>query len=201
MILADIGNTHFHILKDNKILHLKEAIKLKGNIFYISVNKKREKEFLKLNKAINLKEFVKFDTTYKGLGIDRIMACKSIENGVVVDFGSAITIDIMEQGIHKGGIIMPGIYAFKKAFVTISNVLKFNIDYKESLPQNTNEALNMGSIGAIKCMIEKFRNNKKLYFTGGDGRVVANFFTNCEYIEDLVFRGMKKTINEMGLIC
>jgi len=201
MILVDIGNTHFHILKNNEILHLKNAPKLEGDIFYISVNKKKEKEFLKLNKAVNLKEFVKFNTTYEGLGIDRIMACKSIEDGVVVDFGSAITIDIMENGIHKGGVIMPGIYAFKKAFVTISDVLKFNIDYKEGLPQNTNEALNMGSIGAIKCMIEKFRDNKKLYFTGGDGKLFTNFFEDCEYIEDLVFRGMKKTINEMELIC
>ena len=201
MILVDIGNTNFHILKDNKIMLLKNAPKLEGDIFYISVNKKKEKEFLKLNKAINLKEFVKFNTTYKGLGIDRIMACKSIEDGVVVDCGSAITIDIMEEGIHKGGVIMPGIYAFKQAFVTISDVLKFNIDYKEVLPQNTNEALNMGSIGAIKCMIEKFRGNKKIYFTGGDGKLFTNFFTNCEYIEDLVFRGMKKTINEMELIC
>jgi len=201
MILVDIGNTHFHILKENKIMHLKNAPKLEGNIFYISVNKKKEKEFLKLNKAVNLKEFVKFDTAYKGLGIDRIMACNSIEDGVVVDCGSAITIDIMKQGIHRGGIIMPGIYAFKQAFVTISDVLKFNIDYKESLPQNTNEALNMGSIGAIKCMIEKFRGNKKLYLTGGDGEFFAKFFTNCDYIEDLVFRGMKKTINEMELLC
>lgn len=45
MILVDIGNTHFHILKDNKIMHLKNAPKLEADIFYISVNKKKKKSF------------------------------------------------------------------------------------------------------------------------------------------------------------
>jgi len=200
MVLVDIGNTNFHIWQNGKIKHSKEIKRLSGEIFYISVNRQKEEVLLSLNpEAVNLKNYVNFNTNYKGLGIDRIMACKSITAGVVIDAGSAITIDVMEKGFHKGGIIMPGIYAFKKAFGTISEVLKFNehIVTDEILPNSTNDALNMGSIGAVKCIIEKYAKNKKLFFTGSDGKFLSHMFINAEYIEDLVFRGMLLTIEEV----
>ena len=195
MVLADIGNTHIHIYENGKMYNLKTPKKFNEEVYYISVNKEKEKEFLKINKGINLKDYVKFKTNYKNLGIDRIMACKSIKNGVVVDVGSAITVDIMRDGIHLGGIITPGVFAFKKAFVKISKVLKMNIkefDYKK-LPQNTNDALLAGSIGLVLNYVASF--NKPYYFTGGDGEFLAKMIGG-EYIKDLVFRGMIKTIKE-----
>jgi type III pantothenate kinase len=198
MVLVDIGNTNYHVWQNGKIIHLKNIKSFNDEVYYISVNAQKEKKLLKLNPdAVNLKNFVKFDTDYKGLGIDRIMACKSIYDGVVVDAGSAVTIDIMEKGIHKGGIITLGLYAFKKAFGTISEVLKY--DYKiinEKLPLNTNEALNYGSVGAVTCLIKKYSFNKNIYITGGDGKFLAEIL-NAEYIEDLVFRGMLLTIKEL----
>jgi len=196
LILVDIGNTHYHILEDNQIYDLKEIKKFNDKIYYISVNNKKEQKLLELNpSAINLKNFVNFKTSYKNLGIDRIMACIPVKNGVVVDAGSAVTIDIMQDGIHKGGIIMPGIFAFKEAFVKISKVL--NMDIKKfdlnKLPQNTNEALLYGSVGSILKMIKSF--NSPYYFTGGDGKFLSSFVDGI-YIKDLVFRGMEKTIKE-----
>lgn len=197
MVLVDIGNTHYHILENGKIYNLKFSKKFNDKVFYISVNKEKEKSFLQLNKnAVNLKEYVDFNTTYENLGIDRIMACIPIKDGVVIDAGSAVTIDIMEKGIHKGGIIMPGIFSFKKAFLDISDVL--NMEIKEfdlnKLPQNTNEALLHGSIGAILKIIKSF--NKPYYFTGGDGKFLSNFVDGV-YIKDLVFRGMKEVIKKL----
>ena len=195
MILIDIGNTYFHI-KDKHIYDLKIPKKFDDKVYYISVNEKKENEFLALNPdAVNLKNFVIFKTNYKNLGIDRIMACKSIKNGVVIDAGSAITVDVMKDGVHQGGIIMPGIFAFKEAFVKISKVLdmkieKFDLD---RLPQNTNEALLYGSVGAVLKIIKSFEG--PYYFTGGDGEFLSSFI-NGVYIKDLVFRGMQKTIKE-----
>ena len=195
MILVDIGNTYFHI-KDKQIYDLKTIKKFDDKVFYISVNEKKEKELLALNpNAINLKNCVTFKTNYKNLGIDRIMACKSVKNGVVIDAGSAVTIDIMKDGVHQGGIIMPGIFAFKEAFVKISKVLdmkikKFDLD---KLPQNTNEALLYGSVGAVLKLIKSFEG--PYYFTGGDGEFLSSFIDGV-YIKDLVFRGMQKTIKE-----
>jgi type III pantothenate kinase len=169
MVLVDIGNTNIHIWDNGKIYDSKEIVSLKDKVFYISVNKEKEKEFLKRNpKAVNLKNYVTFNTKYLGLGIDRIMACKSIKDGVVVDAGSAITIDVMEEGYHKGGIIMPGMYAFKKAFGTISEILKFNTEIikTDKFPNSTQEALNYGSVGAVKCVIENMAKNKQIFFYG-----------------------------------
>jgi len=200
MTLVDIGNTHFHIYNNGGIVHLKHPTKIKGDVYYISVNEKKEKEFLTLNpKAVNLKHYVKFKTNYQGLGIDRIMACKPVKNGTVVDAGSAVTIDVMEDGVHKGGIITPGLYAFKKAFGTISEVLEYEISKPgDSLPLNTSEALNAGSVGAVVCLIKSVGKGM-LHFTGSDGKFFSKIFHGSEYIEDLVFRGMMITIKEMEI--
>jgi len=199
MVLVDIGNTNYHIYKNGKITHISEPEKFDEEVFYISVNKEKEKKFKKINKsAVNLKDYVRFETSYKGLGIDRIMACKSVNNGVVVDAGSAVTIDVMKKGVHIGGAITPGLYAFKKAFGTISEVLKYEYgDFLPKIPENTNDALICGSLGAVVCLIEKFADGEKIYCCGGDGRYLSKFLKNAQYVEDLVFLGMLKTIKEM----
>jgi len=199
MVLIDIGNTNYHIYKDGSITHTQKIYPFNDEIYYISVNEKKEKDLLSKNpNAVNLKNYVRFNTKYKGLGIDRIMACKSIKDGVVVDAGSAITVDVMKNGVHLGGFIAPGIYAFKRAFGTISEVLTLNpLEPEETLPLSTQEALNWGSLGAVKCLIQKVAENKKIYFTGGDGEFLSNMFENGIYVEDLVFRGMINTLKEM----
>jgi type III pantothenate kinase len=199
LALVDIGNTHIHIWENGNVYDLKKAEKLKGNIFYISVNEKKEKEFLKINSnAVNLKNLINFDTNYKNLGIDRIMACKGVVTGTVIDAGSAITVDFMKNGKHLGGIIFPGIFAYKKAFATISD--KLNKDFKKpnNFPNSTEEALWAGSIGSIICMIEKY-NIQPIFLTGGDGKYLNQFIDGI-YMKDLVFRGMKQVLKEKGII-
>ncbi len=62
--------------------------------------------------------------------------------------GSAITVDIMSNGIHLGGFILPGLSSYEKVFADISNRLKFrlnpNIDLS-ALPQKTIDALSYGA--------------------------------------------------------
>jgi type III pantothenate kinase len=199
MVLIDIGNTNYHVMYKGKIKSSENIEMFDDKVFYISVNRHKEQKLLSLNPhAVNLKEYVDFNTEYKGLGIDRIMACKSVSDGVVVDAGSAVTIDVMENGVHKGGIITLGLYAFKRAFGTISEVLTY--EYKhitEKIPLNTEDALNYGSLGAVLCLVENIAGDKKVYLTGGDGKFLSRFIKNSEYIPDLVFRGMIKTIEEM----
>ena len=201
MILCDIGNTHFHFNKDGRIFDEVSCSLKKEKIYFISVNEKKTKELLKKNpKSVDLSKYVKFDTAYQGLGIDRIMACKTIEDGVVIDAGSAITIDIMAHGLHLGGYILPGLKAINDSYKNISEKLdkpfNFNIDIKV-LPINTTEAISYGGIGMVISFIEKVAKNQKIYFTGGDGSYLERYFNNSVYIKDLVFRGMKKTIQDL----
>ncbi len=198
MVLVDIGNTNFHVLENGKMYDLKKIKPFNDEVFYISVNDEKEKELLKYNPhAKNLKDFVKFDTSYTGLGIDRVMACKAIYDGVVVDAGSAITLDIMQNGVHLGGVIFPGISALKEAYAKISPKLDVNfgeIDFKK-LPQNTTEAVTYGGLGSIIEMIKSLKKDKTLYLTGGDGKFLGRYLDGV-YIKDLVFRGMLETIKQ-----
>ena len=203
MILCDIGNTNFHFNYNGKLSDTKKCDIKQEKIYYISVNEEKTKELLKKNPdSIDLSKFVKFDTSYIGLGIDRIMACKTIENGIIIDAGSAITIDIMNNNIHLGGYIIPGINILNKSYSLISEKLDYNFNMqieKDILPINTMDAISSGAIGMIISFIENIEKNKKLYFTGGDGIYLSKFFDNSIYIKDLVFRGMKQTIKENNL--
>ena len=201
MILCDIGNTHFHFNKDGRVFDEVICSLKNEKIYFISVNDKKTKELMKKNpKSIDLSKYVKFDTAYQGLGIDRIMACKTIEDGIVVDAGSAITIDIMADNLHLGGYILPGLKAINDSYKNISDKLdthfNFNIDTK-ILPINTTEAISYGGIGMVISFIQKVAKNEKIYFTGGDGSYLERFFDNSIYIKDLVFRGMRKTIQDL----
>ncbi|PCI92632.1 hypothetical protein COB11_06900, partial [Candidatus Aerophobetes bacterium] len=43
----------------------------------------------------------KIDKTayYETMGIDRIIICESIQDGVIIDAGSAVTVDIVNNGV------------------------------------------------------------------------------------------------------
>jgi type III pantothenate kinase len=198
LVLADIGNTNIHIWENGKMYNLKSPKTFEGDLYFISVNESKKNELLRKNPhAINLEKYVNFDTSYEGLGIDRIMACKTVEDGVVIDAGSAVTIDIMQNGIHLGGVIMPGIAALKETFGKISPKLDVELvlPKKGALPQNTKEAVGFGSLGAILLMINHLKKDKKVYLTGGDGQFLSRFVDGI-FIKDLIFRGMIKTIKE-----
>ncbi|WP_027327515.1 type III pantothenate kinase [Helicobacter pametensis] len=200
MILCDVGNTYFHFYQNGKIWkeNLKNLSSKKEKVFYISVNPEFESALLKHHHScINLAPFFALDTGYVGLGIDRIAACEVIEEGVVVDAGSAITIDVMQGGMHLGGYILPGIGSFVDMYAKISPALKVMPDLSvgfDLLPQNTREALGYGILKSIVGVIDDASKGKKIYFCGGDGKFLARFFDQSIYDDTLVFQGMQKAL-------
>lgn len=200
MLLCDIGNFSAKFWDDGRVFSLNfdelNKFKPKEKVYYINVNSKFTP---KSDKFIDIKDYFKFDTIYKGLGIDRIAGCYTIENGVVVDAGSAITVDLMISNTHQGGFILPGIAALLKACHSISPVLDivFNsqIDL-ECFPQKTNDAVTYGVVKPLVLAINEMAKNKQIYFTGGDGSFFVKFFDKAIFDKNLVFRGMLKAINE-----
>jgi type III pantothenate kinase len=116
MILCDIGNSSYHFFKDgiSSKMNLDTSPKIRQNsdkqrvIYYISVNKEAENNLLKYNKCINLENYISINSNYNknNLGIDRKMACYNQENKIIVDAGSAITVDIVHNNKHLGGFIL-----------------------------------------------------------------------------------------------
>ncbi len=195
MLLYDVGNTNIKCYKDGKIT-LVDDFDDNKKFYYICVNHR----VIDFKNGIDLAPHFKLQTSYKGMGVDRIATCYAVENGVVVDVGSAITVDVMENSVHVGGFILPGLRAYKESFATISSALVFDIDEDidiEKLPQNTSKALNYALFKYIFLMIKDIASEKKIYFCGGDGEMISKFFQDSTYKNDLVFLGMKKVIKEM----
>jgi len=212
MILCDIGNSTFHFLIDNddfKISINDNLEKLEGScfenksIYFISVNDDAKKTFKKrFPNSIDLGIDLKFQTTYSNrLGIDRKVASKFLQDGIVVDFGSAITVDLVENYIHQGGFILTGFDSLITSYKAISNKLNFNFKQNlniDELPKNTDEAISYGIIKMVTLPIIEYQQkyNKKLIITGETSKYFHQYFTNFEYKKRLIFENMKQIIEE-----
>ncbi len=207
MILCDIGNTTFHFLINDK--HVKYLLDEKipsfnDEVYFVSVSEKASKKLLKKNpKAKNIKDILNFETTYKGLGIDRAIACSFAQNCVIVDAGSAITVDIMQESIHLGGFILLGLQSFMKSYPKISKKLNFEFEKNinlDKIPQETKDAIQYAMLKSIILPIKEVSLNKNIIFTGGDGLVLSKYFKNSIYKKDLIFENMKRIIDANNCI-
>ena len=205
MILCDIGNSNADFYHDGKIwsLNLREFDDYVASqtVYYINVNPDMEEKLTSKKKFINIKSYFHFDTIYQGMGIDRVAACYTIENGIVIDAGSAITVDVMSNSMHLGGYILPGLSAYSSSYKNISAYLETRINPNvilDALPQKTEDAVSYGIVKSILMMLNETCQNKNIFFTGGDGKFFSKFFQNSIYDRSLVFRGMIKVINEKG---
>jgi len=207
LILCDIGNTTFHFLINGK--HKKYFLDEKiptfdDEIYFVSVNKEATKKLKKTNPhAKNIKKLMNFKTNYVGLGIDRAIASYFEKDSIIVDAGSAITVDIMQKGNHMGGFIMPGIRAFIKTYPKISKKLKFEFEKKinlDKIPLQTKDAIQYAMMKSIILPIKEVSLNKNIIFTGGDGKLLSKYFENSIYKKDLIFENMKRMIDANNCI-
>jgi type III pantothenate kinase len=205
LLLADIGNTHFHIYDGEKVEHLsyEDAIERYKDkeLLYISVKHQLLDKIAHIKTWKNISSLMKIEGEYETMGVDRKAFCLSHDDGVFIDAGSAITVDVVEEGVYQGGFILPGVQAYLGSYRGISSVLDSALDKSlslESLPKTTKEQISYGIIASIKALIDTHRVDKKLYFTGGDGQFLSTYFDNAIYDEMLVFNGMQKAIGVMG---
>ena len=203
MTSCDVGNTNASFFENGKITKIKlenfKDFKSDEKIYFISVNDEMTGKLQNLPKFVNLEPYFELDTIYEGLGIDRIASCYAIKNGLIIDAGSAITIDVMMNSMHLGGAIIPGISHVLKACEAISPRLKISLNSQvslDALPQKTADAVSYGVIKPILLLIESMANGSKIYFTGGDGEFLSRFFADSIYDRMLVFRGMQKLIEQ-----
>lgn len=207
MILCDIGNTSFDFLieqKHHKLLFSEPLPFLTSPIYYISVNKSATQKLLNTYpNAVNIEDFFEFKTSYIGLGVDRKVACYGCIDAIVVDAGSAITVDIINNKIHKGGLILPGLKKFHKIYGQISAKLNFDFNLKQNLdkiPQNTKDAISYSLLKATILPIKELAQDKSLIFTGGDGEFLSSFFSNALFKEELIFDNMKRILRANNCI-
>jgi type III pantothenate kinase len=134
------------------------------------------------------------------VGVDRIMcafaAYSVVESAVVVvDFGTAVTIDLVsEKGEFLGGTILPGFEASADALNRFAPALP-KIDKvqtpKKPFGKNTNEAINNGlyysAIGALETITRLYSEQlgawPQTVMTGGGMPIVKN---DCDFVDSFV---------------
>ncbi|MDB2562274.1 type III pantothenate kinase [Sulfurimonas sp.] len=202
MFLCDIGNTSYHFL--NKRNDYKESVKtfdpqtIQETIYYICVNVEVKKKLDTLENWIDLSQYIDKKNYYETMGIDRIFACEAISDGVVVDAGSAITVDLVEAGVFKGGFIYPGIEAMSETYKNISLALDYPFNYDvdiSSLPKNSRDAISYGYLKTLYT--EVISHDKQIFLTGGNAKELLRIFPDAKVNAHLIFDGMKKIIEKV----
>lgn len=202
-ILCDIGNTNAKLFTNNQLITLSidEAIARFGQkeVFFISVNHRYATTFQGLKSWIDIEPWFDFHSSYQGIGIDRVATAIGVENGVIVDAGSAITVDVMKNGVHQGGFIALGLRSMRQSYANISQVLdrEFNFDVNlDKIPQNTQEAISYFALKSLKVSIETLAPTLPLYLTGGDRLALQKILPEAIVDEVLLFRGLQKVLKD-----
>ena len=204
MLLCDIGNTSYHFSNGTQTFKysvrnfLPESIT--EQIFYICVNHTLKQKLQNLENWIDLENYVDREKYYKTMGIDRIVALKTVENGVLIDAGSAITVDIVKEGVFEGGFIYPGIKAMQECYKNISLALDYSFNFEldfGKMPKNSTDAI---SYGYLKPFVDEIQSkNLPIILTGGDALVFTKLFPDAILDQELLFKGMKKIIIKANL--
>jgi|TARA_B100000787_G_scaffold169765_1_gene162163 type III pantothenate kinase len=158
------------------------------------------KSFLKnmIDKKININE----------LGADRIVNYLGLKakypkakDFLIIDFGTATTIDIIINSKYLGGVILPGLLTSYKNLINSASLLNdFEIKFTKLVyGTNTKNALLSGSFngyshminGYIKQLQNLFKKRFKKIVTGGYGTIFINSSKSLDYEKDLTFNGLK----------
>ncbi len=202
MILCDIGNTHFFFYDEKRGVFKEKADEfdissMHERVYFISVNHYWEKRLEHEENWINLRQYVDFSAFYESMGIDRIACCMAVKSALIIDAGSAITVDKVEQGEHMGGFIYPGVNAMQRCYKSISPRLEvsFNFDIDLAImPKNTRDALSFGALSPLICSIRELSQHSDVIITGGDAEKLHPFLPHAVIDHELVFKGIKKII-------
>ncbi len=202
MLLCDIGNTSYHFLDANQ--DYKKETKnfnpstIKDNVFYICVNPKIKEILKSLDNWIDISKKLDISKYYATMGVDRMMASEAIEDGIIIDAGSAVTVDIIKNSLFQGGFIYPGLKAMNQTYKDISSALnyEFNFDINlTQLPKNSRDGISYGYLKTLYAEVTS--HNMNIILTGGDAKKFAKIFPDAKIDEGLIFKGMKKLISEL----
>ena len=204
MLLCDVGNTSYHF--HDGVSDYKRSVKtfdpsdVKEKVYYISVNSDVKKTVSVLDDWIDLSEFIEMNEYYETMGIDRIVALQTISNALIVDAGSAITVDVVRNGEFMGGFIYPGVNAMRQTYENISPALSYSFNFEcdlDIMPKNSQDAISYGFLKTLYSEVTS--HNLPIVLTGGDALEFKKIFKDAKIDEELIFSGMKKIMKKANI--
>jgi type III pantothenate kinase len=140
------------------------------------------------------------------LGVDRWLAALAAYHlaggaAVVVDAGTALTIDVIDAGgTHLGGSISPGLSLMAKSLTHNTAHLRLHsLIASDDVATNTAVAISTGCRDAVAGGIERMRDKIRRslvgdmhwYITGGEAQIVMTASSiDFQHVPDLVMRGL-----------
>jgi len=139
------------------------------------------------------------------LGVDRwlaVLALKSRghESGIVVDVGTACTIDVLESNRHVGGFILPGPKLACEALVANTDKIRYSTEPPAALEPggDTGACVVSGAwltiVGAVKEIAMRYP-HCPLFLAGGAAPTLIDLGVEGELVTDLVFDGLYFWLN------
>ena len=139
------------------------------------------------------------------LGVDRwlaVLALKSRghESGIVVDVGTACTIDVLENNRHVGGYILPGPKLACEALVANTDKIRYSTEPPAALEpgSDTGTCVVSGAwltiVGAVKEIAARYP-HCPLFLAGGAAPTLIDLGVEGELVTDLVFDGLYFWLN------
>ncbi|OHB87384.1 MAG: hypothetical protein A3D13_01600 [Planctomycetes bacterium RIFCSPHIGHO2_02_FULL_40_12] len=181
-------------------------------VFHKYLDKKHKKKLLKIGREIKLNMPILVDNPQK-VGVDRLLNAlaayrRTKTSTIVIDFGTAITIDIVSKnGEFLGGLIMPGIrtsaYALNKQTALLPEVVIKRT--KTIIGKNTEDAIKAGIyFGTVGSIIYIIREIRKVYgdlqytiATGGDAKTFKKDISEIDkVIPRLTLEGIRIAFKE-----
>jgi type III pantothenate kinase len=127
---------------------------------------------------------------------------------IVVDAGSALTIDIVNPaGVHLGGYIVPGLLmAQQTLFTNTERIIQYeeistshvDHDIYNKLGNNTLECVEYGVVNQMLALVKQVKEeywHYEIFFTGGDGELLASYLKAGTVDKDLVLKGLWQVRN------
>jgi len=183
-------------------------------VAHLHVVEEIKAEFTSVNLVKPSKQHGKLTLSYDDpskFGVDRFLAMLgAIERFpesplLVIDAGSAVTFDVIDsQGIHKGGLIMPGIKALRESFIKFSTN---DLSLKTSgLKNSTKEAWQSGTHAMLVSAINSQIQNFELQYPDGIvticGGITKDIFNDLplsvKFFDNLVLDGLESYSQSMG---
>jgi type III pantothenate kinase len=143
------------------------------------------------------------------LGVDRWASLVAVHRKYdaavcIIDCGTAITIDAVDaDGVHLGGLIMPGLGSMKRSLEADTADIRFTGDDsrlpRTLLARDTRDAVNHGVVYMAAAAIDRIMldyaaapgESTEVVITGGDANVLLPLLTRRPYHDpDLVLRGI-----------
>lgn len=143
----------------------------------------------------------RYDTAQ--LGVDRwlaVLGCRALDRlpCVVVDCGTAITIDLVDrEGIHIGGYILPGLGLMQEALYRGTAIPQREEPLGEPPAVSTASAIGLGSQLAVVALIEQqldlLGQDAHIFLGGGDARQLSpRLSVTHDIVEQMVLMGLAR---------